>query len=346
MLFAGKIYHVRSYVSCKAWCNKNRGIKKVLYAVQRDNSSFFLLIGKKNVQPVAVGGEIYYPKAAVWEMDYILKDIFAQQGSWHVNFYSSFDDLMATIPDKSVLIDSADNIFVFNSLSYAQTRAVVKHMQPSVVFHLSDEQGTSPEYISLADEVPVMLRQYRHAKYGSMPENLHQMPLGYMTGMLQGTSSIDRIDIKNIQSRNYDWSFIGTVKQDRSEMIKKFSRSLSKNYVSHQDSAQRTFEIYKDSVFVPNGRGWVVLDCFRLYEASLAGAIPVVVGSELEIAETFKFDGELPPWIFERDWNTAVARCVELLSTPAILQTMQERNLAWWKDQMMNMRQTIAAALR
>lgn len=86
----------------------------------------------------------------------------------------------------------------------------------------------------------------------------------------------------------------------------------------------------------------MVLDCFRLYEASLAGAILVVVGSESEIAETFQFDGELPPWIFERDWDTAAT----FLKTPTVLQTMQERNLAWWKNQMLDMRRTIDAAIR
>jgi hypothetical protein len=235
-------------------------------------------------------------------MDYILKDILADHlNMWHVHLYSSFNDLVAITTNMSTLKESATSIFVCSGLPYAHARSVVEQVQPSVVVHLSDEYGTSPEYHSLADEVPFMLRQYRHAKYGPMPQNLHQMPLGYMTGMLQGTPSIDRIDIKDMHSRSYDWSFIGALKQDRPKMIKTFSRSLPKSYVSHNDSAQRTFEIYKDSVFVPNGRGFVVLDCLRLYEASLAGAIPVVVGSESEIAETFRFDGGLPPWIFERN---------------------------------------------
>jgi hypothetical protein len=55
-------------------------------------------------------------------------------------------------------------------------------------------------------------------------------------------------------------------------MIKTFSRSLPKSYVSHDDSVRHTFEIYKDSVFVPNGRGFVVLDCFRLWLAILGWA--------------------------------------------------------------------------
>ena len=298
------------------------------------------------MRTVAIGGHIFYPQLAPREMDYILKDILADLNMWQVSFYSSFNDLVAITSNKSTLTDSATSTFVFNTLPYAQARAVVEQVQPSVVVHLSDEYGTSPEYLSLADEVPVMLRQYRHGKYGPMPQNLHQIPLGYMAGMLQGTPSFDRIDIKDVHSRSYDWSFIGALKQDRSRMIAAFSCSLPRSYVSHNDSAKRTFEIYKDSIFVPNGRGFVVLDCFRLYEASLAGAIPVVVGSESEIAETFQFEAELPPWIFERDWNTAAAKCVELLKTPTILQAMQERNLAWWRDQILSVHRVIAAALQ
>ena len=38
--------------------------------------------------------------------------------------------------------------------------------------------------------------------------------------------------------------------------------------------------IYSQSIFVFNGRGNVFLDCFRLYEAIIAGAIPVIVGEK------------------------------------------------------------------
>lgn len=303
-----------------------------------------ILTGGKALQ--AVDGEIYYPQGAWWETDYVLKDVLSDLSKWHVNMYSSFEDFMAITSNMSTATASTSTIFVLSELPYAQARVIVEQMQPAVIVHLSDEYGVSPEYLSLAHDTPLMLRQYRHAKYGPVPENLHQMPLGYMTGMLEGTSSIDRNDIKDMHCRSYDWSFIGTMKQDRAQMIETFSGSLSKAYVSHNESAQRTFDVYKESVFVPNGRGWTVLDCFRLYEASLAGAIPVVVGSESEINETFQFDGELPPWIFEHDWDTAAARCVELLKTPATLQALQERNLAWWKDQMLWMRRAITAAIQ
>eukprot|EP00170_Pyropia_yezoensis_P005769 contig_23458_g5787 len=41
------------------------------------------------------------------------------------------------------------------------------------------------------------------------------------------------------------------------------------------------------AAFVPNSHGNVVLDCFRLYEASMAGAIPVIVASAAEFRTNF-----------------------------------------------------------
>jgi len=92
----------------------------------------------------------------------------------HVRLYSSFEDLVAITSNKSTLTDSSPRA------SLCSTRKVVQQMEPSVVVHLSDEHGASPEYLSLADEVSVMLRQYLHAKYGPVPQNLHQIPSGYM----------------------------------------------------------------------------------------------------------------------------------------------------------------------
>jgi hypothetical protein len=81
-------------------------------------------------------------------------------------------------------------------------------------------------------------------------------------------------------------------------------------------------KIYSESVFVPCGRGNSSLDCYRLYEASMNGAIPVVVGSKEEIESTFKYE-ENPPWIFAETWNEAVEKC---MSTEINSQSVIE----WW----------------
>ena len=78
-------------------------------------------------------------------------------------------------------------------------------------------------------------------------------------------------------------------------MIDAFTQALNASYyVSHDAPPADIFQAYRDAIFVPNGRGNVVLDCVRLFEASLAGAIPVVVGPWPEVREAFYFDGEIP----------------------------------------------------
>ncbi len=98
--------------------------------------------------------------------------------------------------------------------------------------------------------------------------------------MTNGTTALGRHDILRMRDRNLQWAFIGTLKQDRQAIIKAFSAALNTSYhVSHETAPSAIFDIYKHAVFVPNGRGNIVLGCFRLYEASMAGAIPVVVGA-------------------------------------------------------------------
>jgi hypothetical protein len=57
------------------------------------------------------------------------------------------------------------------------------------------------------------------------------------------------------------------------------------------------------------GRGRFSLDCFRIYEAILCGAIPVVIGSQHEIDQTFEFEGDPPPLFTAPDAATALGRC-------------------------------------
>ena len=82
-------------------------------------------------------------------------------------------------------------------------------------------------------------------------------------------------------------------------MVDAFTRALNESYhISYDFPPADIWDVYRNAKFVPNGRGNAVLDCFRLYEASMAGAIPVVVGSWSEIRETFYFGGDVLPWIF------------------------------------------------
>ena len=110
-------------------------------------------------------------------------------------------------------------------------------------------------------------------------------------------------------------------------MINNFKKI--QNYYLGEATARKMRDIYRESVFVPNGRGNVKLDCFRLYEASACGAIPIVVGNRKEIHETFK-EMKNPPWIFCKTWENAVSKCKKLLENKEKLNLQNKKVRDWW----------------
>jgi hypothetical protein len=71
-----------------------------------------------------------------------------------------------------------------------------------------------------------------------------------------------------------------------------------------------------------------------VYEAIVAGAIPIVVGTNQEINITFKYNNKKPPIIYANNWENAVAKCNNLLDKPNQLQEMQNELLKWWNNEM------------
>ena len=68
-------------------------------------------------------------------------------------------------------------------------------------------------------------------------------------------------------------------------------------------------QIYNNTVFVIVGRGWISLDCFRIYEAIIAGAIPLVVGDPTEISRLFHYNGNVMPLLTADTWDKMLAIC-------------------------------------
>ena len=114
-------------------------------------------------------------------------------------------------------------------------------------------------------------------------------------------------------------------------MIQIFSLGISNYFFAESGiDKKQLVELYNNSIFVPCGRGNTSLNCFRNYEATMCGAIPVVASKfteEFDIA--FKFF-EKPPWIFSNSWEDAVEICNNLLKYPDQIQQMQFENLKWW----------------
>lgn len=268
---------------------------------------------------------LIYHKEASWEKDYICKEVF--QGMETIE--STTEQLLNS--DFFLKKEESDIVLAFSSnyITYEEILKVVKHLKPKIIVHLSDEYGTRSVYQNLSKYTCLLLRQHYHPSYLNF-SNIRLIPLGYGAGMLNGRHS-NTIKIKPISERRLNWSFVGnTYKEDRGYMLESMCR-IPNNFFSDNIDVEKMKSIYLDSIFVPCGRGGEKLDCFRLYEASICGAIPIVVGINREIEETFVYDKK-PPWLFARNWEEGYEKCVLLLSQKDKLIKRQKEILLWWRD--------------
>jgi len=138
-----------------------------------------------------------------------------------------------------------------------------------------------------------------------------QLPCGYAPTMFGGASSFNFIDnLVPVAERTLDWAFIGSMKSDRHEMCTMFDRYFKNGHCTvgnnSWDATNQIIKpcdmaaIYRKTIFVPIGRGFVTLDCFRCYEALLCGAIPIIVGPEDEINKLIGLMGAGPRLLVRR----------------------------------------------
>ena len=245
---------------------------------------------------------------------------------------------------------------------------LIKFLKPNIVIHGGDEWGTRPEYQELHKHTGLLLRQYYHDHYSH--ENCEYIPLGYMNGMFE-SNYLSR-SLKPPTTRKYDWSFVGVTRKDREEMIHNMM-SIDSHYVYSiggkgygeiennivlndinalantngnrykRKATQEVRDIYRESIFVPNGRGNVVIDCLRLYEASACGSIPVVVGTQQDFKVLCK--EENPPWLFYNSWPQAVTELKKLLQNKHALNERSSNVTKWWKQRIHNIKEKIKTAL-
>ena len=135
-------------------------------------------------------------------------------------------------------------------------------------------------------------------------------------------------------------------------MLNKF-KVVFKNNIIHTGSTNwgdpmnqnvkpnKMYEIYKKTLFIPIGRGNCSLDCFRLYEAIVAGAIPVIVGNMDEINVTFNFNKTIPNIIMGKNWDEAILLCKKLYTNKDKLQDIINFNNKWWNQQIINIAEKI-----
>jgi hypothetical protein len=258
----------------------------------------------------------YVIENGLWETDFVLKELLPKGEVYY--------------PD-TCLIESVYmpcDVFAFSCRvhDFWNIRNTLKRIRPKIVIMFSDElyQENKWDYNMIGTYCNLFLRQYHHSFYNYTPNTLH-IPLGYTNGCESF-----------ISQKKYDWSFVGNMKSDRDEMLNVFSQ-LPNHFIGNDIGKKKMCEIYSQSIFVSCGRGHSSLDCFRLYEASMNGAIPVVVGEEKEIKETFKYE-ENPPWIFANTWEEAYQKCLSNTIS-------SEEVMNWWNRRILKIRSKIEEIL-
>tara|TARA_Y100000768_G_scaffold387968_1_gene381231 strand:+ start:1791 stop:2684 length:894 start_codon:yes stop_codon:yes gene_type:complete len=284
-----------------------------------------------------------------WEKQYLFQDLFnVDVLTYEKIIYTNNDLNYSKISNWEKLDNINDiinnNILIFTSNkrqenSYENILKLSKLLKPIIIIHLSDEFGNRPRYQGLYEYTKLLLRQHYHPGY-FYKSNIKCIPLGYMDGMLE--TDYMNLQLKLPTERKYKWSFVGNMKHDRKKMINTMN-SITPKYTGKLDKIEMR-NIYRDSIFVPNGRGYIKLDCFRLYEASLCGAIPIIVGPKSETDPTFSQE-ENPPWLIFESWEEAKRECLELLKDMDYLNKLSQKNINWWRNRILKLRDLISKTI-
>jgi|LakMenEpi03Aug12_release.lakeMendotaPanAssembly.Ray.scaffolds.fasta_scaffold273441_1 hypothetical protein len=300
--------------------------------------------------------KLIYDNNCTWEKDYI-KELFSLIE--YDLIYVDLNNLINRLHDEEQYInDKTFMILVFSSnvYRYCDILKIVLRIKPIIIVHLSDEWGNRPQYTDLAAHTKLLLHQYCQKNYDyNKYNNIIQIPLGYMTGMFNNKISKDltlgdknfalNIKLKPISERKYKWTFIGRIKQDRRIILFKFSRKIKEKFYGKNIKPSNMFDVYNDSIFIPNGRGNFTLDCFRIYEAILSGCIPVIVGKNDELDTIFYYNNDKPPFIIEKTWDNAINKCMYLLDNIKELENVQQQNYKWLENKIKSIQKLIKDTL-
>ena len=301
--------------------------------------------------------KLLYPEESTWELDYI-KDITDCICKSDLEIKIEIETY--NINNCKLLLEREDIVsnclfvmtLVFCNINNIEE--ILKKIQPIVIFSFSDEYGIFQKYNHLEKYTKLFLRQYNHKSYTYSSHNI-QIPLGYVSNFLPSNNNIMVTDIKPINERKVNCSFIGAKKSDREHMCNDFEKNMDNTIIVFVNNnwnieklpitPNKLFTLYNNSIFIIIGRGNVSLDCFRIYEAVVAGAIPVIVGGEAEIDITFYYSGCKPPFVYSDTWENAVSVCNNLLQQPELLQEKQDKILEWWANQITNIKNIITQTI-
>jgi hypothetical protein len=289
-----------------------------------------------------------FEKNKIWEYDYIHNDILPDYEDKR-DYFLSLEEIKKSEYDFDVLVyfcRDPKNYPWAHIPTYENVLECVKLVNPKIIIQLSDEfyHEDLQEHNQLGRYCELFLRQYNHENYCYTSNTIH-IPLGYRTEF-----DIKNKIVKSIQDRKYSWSFVGTYKSDRQELIDCFSQIKNNKCVVREESdnqlipSDQLVDYFLDSIFIPCSRGWSTIDTMRLYEASMSGAIPVLVSSKEEFEMVFKYQNN-PPWLFFETWEEASNECLKLLDDKDELQKIQDKILIWWKNGIETTKQSVKKSI-
>ncbi len=146
--------------------------------------------------------------------------------------------------------------------------------------------------------------------------------------------------------REYIWSFLGAINKSSRPEIAKYLGSLEPHFMFATDATEhlstwnvidgrsrklapkRCNDILLNSVFAPSGMGNVNLECWRIYEALEAGAIPI-----LEKRPTLDYFTQMwgkHPLPTVRSWKEAHRFITEMMTSSKELDRLQSECTNWW----------------
>lgn len=166
---------------------------------------------------------------------------------------------------------------------------------------------------------------------------------------LSSTDVIVYSNKKLASQRTYNWSFIGHIGhklRGRQHAIDVFSTWTPFRISKHGEYIHppEMRDIYNSSKFVLVGKGDHSYDCFRIYEAIIAGAIPIVSGPEKELQMTFWYNNDKPPLVFAENVTQALQISREM--SEGEVDSRRHLLTQWYLRQMHQIRSKIKSILK
>lgn len=229
------------------------------------------------------------------------------------------------------------------TMTFQRISEAVEKFKPKILIINGDEHKQQGQLLTLADKVDLMLYQYighyrTDARYTQHQHKIVHVPQGWYPGIFKYGVPLPKNDLlpNNRESRKYVWSFMGNVHHKRTEGLCKFTNAFEKDeyFVSESGHNRKDLiDVCKQSQFVLNLHAFGTLESPRLCYTIRCGAIPVVVGSSMDVIKnTFTFNTERTiPFVCATSWDEAIRECKRLLKTGET-QVVFDKCWEWMND--------------